>query len=206
MGIATNLFRRYSLVFFMRLIIAFPSFLLLFLLGITAFAQETSAKVGGAENKNLSVCFTPGADCTAGVIQEIQNSKHSIFVQAFSFTSSRLAKALIEAQERKVKVEVIFDRENAEEQFTPADLFRKKGFAVWLDGEHQSAHNKVMILDEKTVVTGSFNFTKAAQEKNAENVLVLRDKQLADLYLKNWREHQSHSKVYSLGPAKPDPR
>ena len=53
-----------------------------------------------------------------------------------------------------------------------------------------------MIIDGETVITGSFNFTKAAEEKNAENLLVIRDKKLAERYIKNWQEHAQHSEVY----------
>jgi phosphatidylserine/phosphatidylglycerophosphate/cardiolipin synthase-like enzyme len=55
---------------------------------------------------------------------------------------------------------------------------------------------KVMIIDRGTVITGLFNFTKAAEESNAENLLVIYDKKLASLYIKNWKEHERHSEVY----------
>jgi phosphatidylserine/phosphatidylglycerophosphate/cardiolipin synthase-like enzyme len=53
-----------------------------------------------------------------------------------------------------------------------------------------------MIIDGEVVITGSFNFTKAAQEKNAENVLIIRDKPLADQYTQNWQAHAQHSQPY----------
>ena len=52
---------------------------------------------------------------------------------------------------------------------------------------------KIMIIDKQTVVTGSFNFTKAAEEKNAENLLVIRSKELAKVYAENWERHREHS-------------
>ena len=75
------------------------------------------------------------------------------------------------------------------------------GVPVWLDGEHQSAHNKTMVIDagspEATVVTGSYNFTKAAQFKNAENVLVIRgNRALAQEYQANWQRHLPHAQPY----------
>jgi len=57
-----------------------------------------------------------------------------------------------------------------------------------------------MVLDGKVVITGSFNFTKSAEESNAENLLIIRDKVLARLYLANWQQHREHSKQY-LGKA-----
>ena len=59
------------------------------------------------------------------------------------------------------------------------------------------AHNKVMIIDEEILITGSFNFTKAAEEKNAENLLIIRDKAIASLYIRNWEQHAGHSEVYA---------
>ena len=56
-----------------------------------------------------------------------------------------------------------------------------------------------MIIDGETVITGSFNFTKAAEENNAENLLVIRDKKLAEQYTENWKEHEKHSEVYVGG-------
>lgn len=58
---------------------------------------------------------------------------------------------------------------------------------VLIDAKHAIAHNKVIVIDGETVLTGSFNFTKAAQDKNAENLLILHDRKLAAQYAENWR-------------------
>jgi phosphatidylserine/phosphatidylglycerophosphate/cardiolipin synthase-like enzyme len=65
-----------------------------------------------------------------------------------------------------------------------------------LENKHAIAHNKVMIIDGETVITGSFNFTKAAEGKNAENLLMIHDRKLASLYTKNWQERAGHLEVY----------
>jgi phosphatidylserine/phosphatidylglycerophosphate/cardiolipin synthase-like enzyme len=114
-------------------------------------------------------------------------------VQAFSFTSLPIAQALASAEKRGVSVEVILDRENYSKEFTQTPVLSKAGVPVDLDGAHVTAHNKVIVIDGQTVITGSFNFTKAAQEKNAENVLILHDTEVAQAYLKNWQAHRDHS-------------
>ena len=68
--------------------------------------------------------------------------------------------------------------------------------SVKIDSEHAIAHNKVMVIDGETVITGSFNFTKAAEENNAENLLVIHDKALTERYTKNWEDHERHSEAY----------
>jgi phosphatidylserine/phosphatidylglycerophosphate/cardiolipin synthase-like enzyme len=54
-----------------------------------------------------------------------------------------------------------------------------------------------MVIDGYEILTGSFNFTKAAEVNNAENLLVIQDAPLAAKYAENWRNHLSHSESYS---------
>ena len=65
-----------------------------------------------------------------------------------------------------------------------------------IDAAHAIAHNKVMVIDSGVVITGSFNFTKSAEERNAENLLVIRSPELAKIYSVNWAEHKKHSEAY----------
>ena len=77
-----------------------------------------------------------------------------------------------------------------------ATFFFNAGILVKIDAQQAVAHNKVMVIEGETVITGSFNFTKAAEESHAENLLVVRDKKFAPLCVKNWQEHEKHSEVY----------
>ncbi|WP_300157108.1 phospholipase D family protein [Solidesulfovibrio sp.] len=126
----------------------------------------------------------------------IGQAKESIYVQAYSFTSVPIAKALVDAARRGVKVIAILDKSQRSERYTGATFLRNEGIPVWIDADHAIAHNKVMVLDGNVVVTGSFNFTRAAEEKNAENLLIIRDQRLAKLYTNNWQKHREHSKNY----------
>ncbi len=117
--------------------------------------------------------------------------------RAYSFTSAPIVKALLNAHKRGVKVEVILDKSQRTQKYSSADFLANSGIPTIIDADHAIAHNKVMVIDGETVITGSFNFTRAAEEKNAENLLVIRDKALAAKYLKNWQEHAWHSEVYA---------
>jgi phosphatidylserine/phosphatidylglycerophosphate/cardiolipin synthase-like enzyme len=66
---------------------------------------------------------------------------------------------------------------------------------TFIDARHAIAHNKIIIIDKTTTITGSFNFTKAAQERNAENLLIIRSREIAQAYLDNWYIHKEHSDV-----------
>lgn len=74
---------------------------------------------------------------------------------------------------------------------------------TFIDAAHAIAHNKVMVIDGQVVITGSFNFTKAAEESNAENLLVIRDTDLAGKYAANWETHLRHSERYEGRQAAP---
>lgn len=119
-----------------------------------------------------------------------------MLVQAYSFTSAPIAEALVRAHKRGVKIRVLLDKSQKTEKYSSADFLTNAGISTKIDAAHAIAHNKFMIIDNETVITGSFNFTKAAEESNAENLLVVRDKELASRYIENWQLHDEHSEPY----------
>ena len=145
---------------------------------------------------NVEVFFSPHGGCTAAVVKELGNAKTSVLVQAYSFTSAPIAKALVDAHKRGVRVEVILDRSQRTAKHSSADFMAHAGIRTLIDARHAIAHNKVMVIDGEVVITGSFNFTKAAEESNAENLLVIRDAALAKRYTENWQLHARHSEEY----------
>jgi phosphatidylserine/phosphatidylglycerophosphate/cardiolipin synthase-like enzyme len=144
----------------------------------------------------IEVYFSPQGGCTEAVVRELDNAKATILVQAYSFTSAPIAKAIVDAHKRGVDVRVVLDKSQRTEKYSSADFVQHAGIPIWIDDKHAIAHNKVMVLDGATILTGSFNFTKAAEEKNAENLLVIRDKDLAAIYAANWQTHIKHSDEY----------
>ena len=142
------------------------------------------------------VYFSPNGGCTEAIISEIEKAKTEIFVQAYSFTSVPIAKALLNAHKRGVKIEAILDKSQRKEKYTSATFLANAGIPTYIDAKHLIAHNKIIIIDRLTVITGSFNFTRAAEERNAENLLIIASADIAKLYLENWTEHKEHSEVY----------
>jgi phosphatidylserine/phosphatidylglycerophosphate/cardiolipin synthase-like enzyme len=148
---------------------------------------------------SVAVAFTPGDDAAGLVVKSISQARQQILVQSYSLTHKGIAEALVAAKRRGVEVAVIADRYQAETGETSlVDWLAAQGVPVWLDGEHAAAHNKVMVLDagtpQATLITGSFNFTHAAQYRNAENLLVFKGNlPLAEAYAANWRRHRIHS-------------
>lgn len=155
---------------------------------------------------DVRVAFTPGDDIAGLIIASLRAARRQVLVQAYGFTHRDIAQALVDAKRRGVDVRVIADRLQSERLATSVvDWLARQGVPVWLDGEHAAAHDKVMVVDAGSpaavVITGSYNFTHAAQFRNAENVLVLRGNDaLAQAYAANWRRHHAHALPYRPAP------
>ena len=176
----------------------YPSRLFLLVLLCLLGCGQSPAQVTGdqASLPPIEVFFSPKGGCTEAVVKELAAAKSTVLVQAYSFTSVPIAKALVDAYKRGVKVEVVLDKSQKGEKYTSADFVIHAGIPTKIDSKHAIAHNKIMVIDGQTVITGSFNFTKAAEEGNAENLLVIRSPDLAAKYTANWHVHDAHSDPY----------
>lgn len=165
-----------------------------------AAALQPAPKV--EEVVTAQIVFTPGDDAARIIVDALRGAKERILVQAFSFTHRDIARALIEARARGIDVQVIADAEQTELiENTVIPELAAAGVPVFLDEEHVAAHNKVMVIDEghpaAVVITGSYNFTFAAQFRNAENLLLLRGgPRITRAYADNWRQHRAHARLY----------
>lgn len=148
-----------------------------------------------ASNTKYIACFTPQQNCTKKIANLIKYASKEIEVQAYLFTSYDIAYALARAERRGIKVKVILDKEQlTHKPISHAILILQHAhIPIWIDNKVQIAHNKVIIIDQKIIETGSFNFTYSAQNYNAENILILFNRTLALKYLKNWQLRLSKS-------------
>jgi phosphatidylserine/phosphatidylglycerophosphate/cardiolipin synthase-like enzyme len=154
------------------------------------YDSEPPAVVSGG----IAVYFSPHGGCQAAIVDQIDSAQQTIDMQCYSFTSSEISHALVDAAGRGVRVRVIFDKNAAAERGSQAAYLENHNIPVYIDGQHPIAHNKVIVVDNKTVLTGSFNYTHQAENYNAENLLVLTDKpDLAAAYEGNFEHHLSHS-------------
>jgi phosphatidylserine/phosphatidylglycerophosphate/cardiolipin synthase-like enzyme len=167
----------------------------LLLLSVTLFSGPAARaiEVDIGRVPPIEVYFSPRDGATGAIVREIGQARSEIRVQAYSFTSAPIAEALLEAHRRGIRVEVILDKSQRTQKYSSSTFLTNAHIPTYIDAEHAIAHNKIIIIDRSVVITGSFNFTKAAEEKNAENLLVIRSKELAKSYLDNWQHHRDHS-------------
>ena len=148
---------------------------------------------------SIEYAFTPGDDAAGLIVRTLDAARRQVLVQAFNFTHRDIADALIRAHRRGLDVQVIADQDQTNSIESAAmHSLAAAGMAVFADSAHSAAHNKVIVIDHDTerpaLITGSFNFTFAAQNRNAENVLVLRgNPDLTRAFFANWQQHREHA-------------
>lgn len=136
-------------------------------------------------SENLEIYFSPEDNFEQRIIQLISKAKKSIDFLAFAFTNEKISDALKERFDKGVEIRGVFDQEQNDgflKKYSKYNTLLAHDINVKLDGNTQTMHNKVFIIDQKTVITGSYNFTVKANEKNNENAIVVHNKEFASRY------------------------
>jgi phosphatidylserine/phosphatidylglycerophosphate/cardiolipin synthase-like enzyme len=161
-----------------------------FLSGLGLFFLIIFTTTAHAETK---VFFSPNGGCLEAVISEINKAHDSIDVAMYSFTSREIAQALVKAKKRQVKIRITFDTAQIKDHFSKSRYLIGKGLNIKFHIGPGLMHNKFAVIDDKEVLTGSFNWTVSAEKKNAENLLVITDKEIAHQYEKQFKQLWSQS-------------
>lgn len=155
----------------------------------------TTAIQAASYPANVEVFFSPKGGAEEAIVKAINHAKRHVYVEAFLFTNPAITNALLEAHQRGVDVKVVMDRKAALTRKTSLSTLAKQSVPTYLDGKHSTAHNKVILIDDNKVLTGSFNFIIRSETSNAENLLVINSEKLANRYRKDWEDHLGHSKA-----------
>ncbi len=151
----------------------------------------------------VAVGFTPSADghtAEALVLEAIGSARSSIQLAAYSFTSKDVAAELIAAHRRGVDMRVVLDKSNRSGKYSGATFLANSGVPVRISTRYAIMHNKFIIIDDAAVQTGSFNYTKAAAERNAENAIWIRNSPgLAAQYKSEWARLWAEASKFEQG-------
>lgn len=168
-------------------------------LALTAAAAQARAQ---GDLARVAVAFTPGDDIASLISGHIAAARRSVRMQAYLFTDPRIARALFAARRRGVDVAVIGDAAQQASGGLPwlAPLARA-GAHVYLDAGFAAAHEKIVIVDGElahaAVITGSYNFTRSAQSRNAENVVVISgSRAVAGRFIRNFEAHREGARPW----------
>jgi phosphatidylserine/phosphatidylglycerophosphate/cardiolipin synthase-like enzyme len=159
---------------------AFYSATTVVMFGLTPYAVSA--------RQSIQTAFSPSSESIDLVIDSIVHAKESIETAAYSFSSDKVADALMAASQRGVEVHVVLDKTHAARRYKAVVKMHEAGIPIRINYHYAIMHNKYLIIDHETVETGSFNYTASAERRNAENVIVIKkNKTLAQKYLENWQ-------------------
>ncbi|MDI6870395.1 MAG: phospholipase D family protein [Bacillota bacterium] len=136
--------------------------------------------VSPAASASVSVYFSPGV--RQHILPLLDQAQKTVDVAMYSFTDSDLAWALVRAHERGVKVRIYLDAEQAAGKYSKSRFFEGRGLAVRYYRGEGIMHHKFAVIDGRVVVTGSYNWTASAEERNQENALIIIDPAIAATY------------------------
>jgi phospholipase D len=139
------------------------------------------------ESPVFNVCFSPEGECEKIAVKAIQSAQKEILIQCYSFTSKPIADALLKAHKNGVMVKILFDRSQLKAPYSQIHRLIGKGITAKVDKVPGIAHNKIIIIDSTALVTGSYNFSKVANSRNAKNMLLIKDSTLIQKYQKEWQ-------------------
>lgn len=160
---------------------------------------------------NVEAGFSPTGGAEALVLKTINNAQSSVRVMAYAFTSRSVVKALLDAKHRGVDVAVTVDFDNnvhkskKKKKNTALTELSAAGIPVQVVKAFKIQHSKYIVVDEKVVETGSFNYSRAAAKSNSENVVVISDQpDFVGKYSRNWSEVTALGSPYHGSSADPD--
>lgn len=135
--------------------------------------------IGGVAVENY---FAPEDHVPEKIIARVSKAQKTIDFMAFSFTDDAIGKAVMDRAKAGVRVRGVFETTGSETKFSEYGALKSAKLDVWQDGNPYLMHHKVFIVDEQTVIFGSYNFTQNAEQENDENLIIVDDTNLAQAF------------------------
>lgn len=122
---------------------------------------------------DTAVYFTPSNACENIIIKQMNNAKKAIDIDVYSINNWNIFEALKETHQRGIPIRILTDRTQAAGRGSKVPELHADGFNIRVNSRHKIEHNKYVVIDGKTVITGSYNWTNPATSKNSENCLMI---------------------------------
>ncbi|MCD8339324.1 MAG: phospholipase D-like domain-containing protein [Burkholderiales bacterium] len=159
-----------------------------------------SCSVYAVEHAEVEVFFSPYGGARDKIISEIDNAQKEVKMLAYIMTDKEIADALIRAKRRGLDVIAIIDPHLNNDKNNQDKRLNESGVPTYIDYRHNLAHNKVIVIDDDKVLTGSYNYYVDSDTVNAENMAVLKSESVNKKYKDNFKVHLDHSVKYGEKP------
>lgn len=133
-------------------------------------------------SSEVGIYFSPHGGCESAIVEEVNNAKFEILIAMYYFTDKKIADAVCTAKKRGVAVEVVLDKSQKKGRGSKVSMLRENNIPARYDTRNGLMHNKFAVIDDRTVITGSFNWTKSAEQRNRENLIIIKNPEVASVY------------------------
>jgi phosphatidylserine/phosphatidylglycerophosphate/cardiolipin synthase-like enzyme len=149
--------------------------------------------VNGTE---IEIYFSPDDGVAGHIVDRITGAQESIRFLAYSFSAEKISDAMLARAQAGVTLAGVFEKAQvvAQNNSSEYEHLRLTGLDVWLDANPKNMHDKIILIDGMIVITGSYNFTASAEEKNDENVLIIYNAEIAALYQQEFQRIYTRAK------------
>lgn len=157
------------------------------------------------EGAKWQTCFTPQQKCGDFLVSVLNEAKESIYLQAYVLSSQPIVDALVHAHQRGVNIKVLVDNAQLWMSYSKIGFLATNNIDVYVDVYATLAHNKVIIIDKKITITGSYNLSNAADKRNIENLILIKDLNVTKSYLDNFiMRYEECLRYHNENPLAPD--
>ena len=141
-------------------------------------------KVSLSDGTEVFTYFSPEADTISPLVKEIRSAEQSIHFMTFAFTHDTLGGAMRDRFKSGIDVRGVFEEKQVNNEYSEYKMMKAAGLPVIVDRSRGTMHHKVIVIDGETVITGSYNFSKNAEKRNNENLLIIKgNSEIASAYL-----------------------
>ena len=151
-------------------------------------AQPGPAKKTQPAEGTLEVHFSPGETCLGAILDQLEDARRSIDVCVFTITDDRIARALLAAHERGIKLRVITDNDKANDEGSDVWKLERAGIPVRVDRTEWHMHHKFAVFDGRIALTGSYNWTRGAARNNEENLVLCEDERFVTAFRREFEK------------------
>ena len=155
---------------------------------VTVMSTITIVTQGNTGQQIVEYCFSPGGKCDQVLIKYINQAKSSIHIMIYEFTLTDVESALVDARHRGVEVKLVMDKSESQSSSSLYSDLKLKGLDVKIGNVAGIVHDKVAIIDGQYVIEGSFNYSYSAVAYNAENLVVINDPAIANVYQSQFQQ------------------
>ena len=140
--------------------------------------------------------FSPGNSCRSAIVSKMKAAKNSLKVCVFTISDNEIRDEILIAHKRGIAIKIISDNDKSFDAGSDIDFLSKKGIQIKIDQTTNHMHHKFCIVDNEVLITGSYNWTRSAAERNQENIVISQDHTLLKSFIKEFDQLWHHMVDY----------